>query len=472
MWTINNEDELLVEGACINLMGGFYNLLYVKEVGSRVIGVPVNQVLIFDYAINYTRTANISYLLHSIEHYKLPDTSEIKPIKGQLFSSDDISVEMKAVLSMLDEMYREVVPQQKFMMLKLVLTLGVVNSVIRDIANFYWSKQQIESEQRIRSLSSYCLTQFPCERSFNTKTNNIQFLFSLNLLLRAKDTGLVLKLVKSISISIKGIFWLESIYDVKTIEDYIRAGMCNILIVQNINVRNSRELLLLERLIRCYSMASVWLICDEDEFESLFIDSKKVIYGHILKLFDIVLNINEDISIDLIFDCILKSPLPLPFFKVKVQRTFKESVGDVQVEKILQGYYLERRKLKSTSQEDLSLMAKLAYIFHFFRALYLMPLKELIQSLKYLDTNMWYPIDIIMAIFLFEETCTNKHRDCLIDRFAIQEGKCSVRWLDSSVKLPETAKISKSYKRRIREKYKEEVEMIVRFSERIKEICK
>ena len=469
MWIVNNEDNLLTEGTCISLMGGFYNLLDVKEIGDRIIGIPVNQILIFDYAIDYTRTANVSYLLYSIENYrlKLPDRSEVKPTKGQSFCPNAISLEMKDILNMIDEIYKHVIPYEKFMVLKLVLTLGVVNSVIRDIANFYWSKQQhIEPEQRIRSLSSYCLTQFPCERSSTTESNNAQFLFSLNLLLIVKDIGLILKVLKSISISIKGIFWLESVYDTKTIEEYIRAGMCNILIVQHVDIKNNKEMLFLERLIRYYSMTSVWLICEKDEFESLFFDSKKALYRRILKLFDIALNINEDVSVDLIFDFVLKGIQPLPFFKIKTKRIIKESVGHMQVEKILQRYYLERRKLKNTSQEDLSLMAKLAYIFHFFRALYLMPLQELIQSLEYLDTNMWSPIDIVIAIFLFEETYTNKHKDPFIDRFVIQEGKCS------SVKLPETAKISRGHKRRIREKYKEEVEMILRFSERIKEICK
>ena len=95
-----------------------------------------------------------------------------------------------------------------------------------------------------------------------------------------------------------------------------------------------------------------------------------------------------------------------------------------QSDVILQKYYLSRRKVKNTSQQDLSLMAKLAYALHFFRDLYLKPLRELSQSLMLLDPKMWDPIDIAISIFFFEETCGNKHglNECMIDRSMLYYG--------------------------------------------------
>eukprot|EP00826_Nyctotherus_ovalis_P057830 TRINITY_DN7917_c0_g5_i1.p1 TRINITY_DN7917_c0_g5~~TRINITY_DN7917_c0_g5_i1.p1 ORF type:complete len:493 (+),score=42.28 TRINITY_DN7917_c0_g5_i1:654-2132(+) len=430
LWVVDNEDSLVskvYEGVSINLMGAFYSLLNFKETDSRVIGIPSSQILMFDYSIDYSRTANISGLLCSIESCH-PTLSDRKSVKSEVFSAEAISLEMKIILAMMDKIYKQIMPKGSFMLPKLVLTLGVINSVIKDVASFYWDRQkehQAEADSRVRSLSSYCLTQFPRENSDTPIAEDCgsHFLFSLNLLLIAKDTNIVIKMLKSIALSIKGVFWLESAYDEKTIKKYLRAGMCNILIVHNTSTRTSKEISMLERLMRNYPMTNVWLLCDKTEVDCL---NKK----GMMKSFDIVLNVERDFNelalpkVDSLFSFALTGPKALPFLKVKAEKTLKEKACNFKVEEILQKYYLSKRNTKSASQEDLSLMAKFAYTFHFFRALHLKPLEELLHNLRLLDPKMWDPVDVVMAIFLFEETCANKYGSiaCLIDHRSLHKG--------------------------------------------------
>eukprot|EP01022_Parablepharisma_sp_SALTPOND_P017671 TRINITY_DN286_c1_g1_i1.p1 TRINITY_DN286_c1_g1~~TRINITY_DN286_c1_g1_i1.p1 ORF type:complete len:609 (+),score=16.31 TRINITY_DN286_c1_g1_i1:498-2324(+) len=460
IWLIeeNNEVERIREGDCIDFMGAFYDMLEFKAIGQRVIGIPIRQMLAFDFSKNYSRTANVSRLLLSIDNRKLKlpgNPLKVNPVKkiAGLLNPKAVVAEMDIVLEIIDSIYKAILPQKYLLLTKLVITLGTVNSIVRDIASFAWDRQrekQAEAEARMKSLSSYCLTQFPFEKTnedYPEESHGSNFLFSLNIFLITDDLGLLIKTAKSIGMSIKGFVWFESVYDPGTVKKYIKAGMCNILFVSDFTSLCSKQVALLEDIMRNQPMVSVWTLCDKREFENLFPianglrstyynskRSKPTASSKLLSCFDIVLDTTKDLNrftaptVDSLFDTILSKPTRLSFINPTTKSIISLAPNSPPSEKTLQGYYLSRRKVRRTSQYDLSSMAKLAYAFHFLRDFYVKPEHELSQSLSLLDPKMWEPVDVAMAVLLFEETCANRggSLSCMIDRCLLHNGKQKV----------------------------------------------
>ncbi len=458
LWAVEDEDlQPILPGDCIDVMGACYALIEYRSVGQRAVGIPFSQMLILDFAKNYSRSANISPVLTALENYKLklplvPGPAKQNKHPQTVPEPKQVVRDFDVALWLVDSLYKRCVPTRTLLLSKLALTLGAVSCIVRDVANFTWDRQrasQTEAEARMKSLSSYCLTQFPCETNRQAgptegEETGCRFLFSVNILLLGSDPYFLLRLAECVGKSLSGFVRLDDIPDLSVIRRQIAAGMCNVVFVRNFLALNVKQIEFLEQIMHSASAVSVWTVCDKSEFDKLFplaLATHRVCHSHrrkdlmefqLLSRFDIVLDTTRELSptlpesIDSVFASIVSQAKGVDFGKYRMKfggtsPAVQEESDLGTAEYMLQAYFLSRRSARPTTQFQLSAMAKLAYAFHFLRKFCMRPPTVLGQSLSLLDPHMWDPVDFVVAALLFEETCFNRAGPsaCLIDRFVL-----------------------------------------------------
>jgi len=457
-----HELEKLHEGDCIDAMGVFYDLLEFKSIDQRIVGIPFKKMLILDFEKHYNRSLNISELLGKAEQYaksgkssrsikkpNIPFQIVTKKDFTNLFSSKQVVTELDTIFNLVDGLFKPILPIKGYLLPKLVMTLGIINTAVRDIAHCVWDKQKLtEPENRCKSLTQFCLTQYPAEKTTDKMEDNTagsKCLFNLNLFMVCEDTGIMCKIAKCVAKSMKGFIWLESVYDANTVKEYVKAGKCNIIFISDYLALNSKQQQLLEEIMRSSTMISIWAVCEKNEYERILpisdglrqasasLSNKKGAgqFAKSLSLFDLVIDTTSDFNknttytVDSLFNIAINKPNELYFLNpIKKYGMDPPVINSIPADKIIETYYLARRKVRRTTQDDLSSLAKFAYIFHFFKSLYLYQSSEIMDSVSSLDSRLWDPTDITMAIFLFEESHSNRYgpATCMISRDILHNG--------------------------------------------------